>query len=177
MPYSQLLETRLSVFQSVSPLHTKSSAHVCTLDRVSTRIISSHSRAAESPTSQDIHTQGGSEDKGHCLSHRMVTYNQSGSWFIQFPAEMTAQQTCSEHAKLTKAQLVVFLTTHHSKSRGECQKEPENYTSPVILIAQTLQSSSLVSASQVCLRMLAAPLLGRPRKNDSVNTVLLALTF
>lgn len=77
MQYSELLEIRPLVFQSVFLLHTKNSACMCTLDSGTISIISSHARAAESPLPQEIHTQGGAEDKGHCPGYHMDQQNHS----------------------------------------------------------------------------------------------------
>lgn len=155
---------------NVFPLHTNSSAHVCTLDRVTTSIISSHSRAADSPTSQEIHTQGGSEDKDHCPRNHIFSLPHGPSNTQQKWQQRRPALRCHTHQGIACC-LYYSLQQKHTKS----QKEHKNYVSLVILTAQIPQSSSWVRASQICLRT-STPLLGEPRSNDSSNTVL-ALSF
>lgn len=162
MQHSELLETTPPlVFQSVFPLHTKSSAHVWALDSDTTSIISSsHARAAESPLPQEIHIQGGREDKGHCPRHHIDQENHSLAHSPSNSQQMTAQQTCSEHPIPTMAWLVIFLTTPYSRSGEKSWKEWTSYLSLVLLIARLSQNPSWTTGTQLGLRILTAPLLG-----------------
>ena len=88
---------------------------------------------------------------------------------------MTAQQT-SLHS-LWHSLCVVFLITHHNKSREESWREPASYLPLFFLIAKTSQSSSLAKASLLGLKILSAPLMVNQRSNDSDSSALPVLPF